>query len=508
MRGRWRTARKWLALLTTSALVLGPLQPAFGAAAPQTPDEAMAAKAAAVHETMDKRITQEQRESAADALAKLIAESAKNPIKTTALPGPGGQPDYFGTTPNWAYTPELRKFVDTLPGLGPENANNLGQYLSVAHPDTTTYPGCDYYEIELRQYSEQMHSDMPATLLRGYVQTNKGTDANGKNTIVPDPIHDLGPEIFATTDRPVRITFTNKLPTGAGGDLFLPVDTTYMGAGYGPLGMMMGDPMYTQNRAVIHLHGGKTVWISDGTPHQWITPAGENTPYPKGVSVQNVPDMPDPGDGSVTLFYSNQQSARMLWYHDHAYGITRLNVLAGMASGYFLTDDAEKQLVSDGVIPSDQIPLIIQDKTYVDASTIATTDPTWNWGITPGTPHTGDLWFPHVYMPAQNPAMIDGVNPNGRWHYGPWFWPPTDVSNGPVPNPYYDPEGSTPWENPTMPGTPDNSSGMEAFQDTPMVNGTAYPTLSVDPKAYRMRILNAASDRFWTLQMTWRTRPS
>ncbi len=501
MRGRWRTARKWLALLTTSALVLGPLQPAFGAAAPQTPDEAMAAKAAAVHETMDKRITQEQRESAADALAKLIAESAKNPIKTTALPGPGGQPDYFGTTPNWAYTPELRKFVDTLPGLGPENANNLGQYLSVAHPDTTTYPGCDYYEIELRQYSEQMHSDMPATLLRGYVQTNKGTDANGKNTIVPDPIHYLGPEIFATKDRPVRIKFTNKLPTGAGGDLFLPVDTTYMGAGYGPLGMMMGDPMYTQNRAVIHLHGGKTVWISDGTPHQWITPAGENTPYPKGVSVQNVPDMPDPGDGSVTLFYSNQQSARMLWYHDHAYGITRLNVLAGMASGYFLTDDAEKQLVSDGVIPSDQIPLIIQDKTYVDASTIATTDPTWNWGSTPGTPHTGDLWFPHVYMPAQNPAMIDGVNPMGRWHYGPWFWPPTDVPNGPVANPYYVSAEVTPWENPTMPGTPSVSSGMEAFNDTPLVNGTAYPTVSVDPKAYRFRILNAASDRFWNLQL-------
>ena len=48
---------------------------------------------------------------------------------------------------------------------------------------------------------------------------------------------------------------------------------------------------YTQNRATLHLHGGTTPWISDGTPHQWITPADETTAYPQGVAVQNVPDM-------------------------------------------------------------------------------------------------------------------------------------------------------------------------------------------------------------------------
>ena len=35
--------------------------------------------------------------------------------------------------------------------------------------------------------------------------------------------------------------------------------------------------------------------------------------------------------------------------------------------------------------------------------------------------------------------------------------------------------------------------------DTPVVNGTAYPKLEVDPKAYRFRILNAANDRFLNL---------
>ena len=51
-----------------------------------------------------------------------------------------------------------------------------------------------------------------------------------------------------------------------------------------------------------------------------------------------------------------------------------------------------------------------------------------------------------------------------------------------------------------IPGTPNISAGMEQFNDTPLVNGTAYPTTTVQPKSYRMRILNAANDRFWNLQ--------
>ena len=43
------------------------------------------------------------------------------------------------------------------------------------------------------------------------------------------------PLIVASKDKPVRIKFVNLLPTGDGGDLFLPVDTTFMGAGQGPL---------------------------------------------------------------------------------------------------------------------------------------------------------------------------------------------------------------------------------------------------------------------------------
>lgn len=439
-------------------------------------------------------------------------------------------PDYFGTT-NWAFSPLLRKFVDAMPGLGSSGANALGQYIPVAVPDTTTYPGSDYYEIAVVQFTEKMHTDLPPTALRGYVQLSTTVvpgaqvplnynDApilkgDGTQAFGVDAPHYMGPAIIATRDVPVRIKFYNLLPTGTGGDLFIPVDTTVMGAGMGPLGHSAMPMNYTQNRATIHLHGNNTVWISDGTPHQWITPAGEDTPYPQGVSVVNVPDMEDvndPRDGIMTLYYTNAQNARLMFYHDHTYGITRLNVYVGEAAPYILTDQVEQDLVNGTnlsgvnpglkkILPDNQIPLVIQDKTFVDAGTILNTDPTWAWGTTPGTPKSGDLWYPHVYSPAQNPWALDGVNPFGRWMYGPWFWPPTtNIEHGPIPNPYYDPQNPSE-RPPMMPDMPYPSMPGEAFMDTPIVNGTAYPYLEVEPKAYRFRILNAADDRFFNLQM-------
>jgi hypothetical protein len=397
------------------------------------------------------------------------------------------------TNPGSGYlTPGLKKFVDTLPGLTPAGANDLGSYIPVGVPDTTTYPGTDYYEIGVVQYTHQFHKDLPATLLRGYVQLSTsvvpgkrvplvnehvGLDPNNNIPVtlpngspvygVDNPSY-LGPTIVATKDVPVRILFRNLLPTGTGGDLFLPVDTTVMGAGPGPDAMMLDKnnvPMdmakndgtvtdgvrnpacgetpkpttcYSENRATLHLHGGITPWISDGTPHQWVTPAGENTAYPKGVSVTNVPDMPDPGPGAETFFYTNQQSARLMFYHDHAWGITRLNVYAGEAAGYVITDDTEKSLFGPNAPFSDLgmgTPLIIQDKTFVPSDAqMLKVDPTWQparWG------GLGSLWVPHVYMPAQNPGSPTGSSQFGRWMYGPWFWPPSkNVKYPPIANPY------------------------------------------------------------------------
>jgi len=473
----------------------------------------------------------------------------------------------------------IRKFIDPLPGLC-DPASTAGcptdgsKYIPMAVPDPThvigpnAYTGvnsdpplADTYVIGLVQYRTSFSSDLPDTLVRGYVQIETpgivgssqhfplvnelmdGTlvpvlDSSDSQVYAVTPPQYDGPIISATKDRPVRVEFHNYLPTGTDGNLFLPVDTTVMGSGFGPdattqraavsddgtvydnvrnpvcsgLAKVAGQDMletvpkdhecYSDNRASVHLHGGITPWISDGTPHQWITPAKDAdtiTNYPQGVGVVDVPDMnvcEAVDDGCQTFYYTNQQSARLTFYHDHAWGITRLNVYAGMAAGYLITDDTEASLRSRGLIPSaaDEIPLIIQDKTFVPAtSQLEAEDPTWDtsrWG------GEGSLWAPHVYMPAQNPSDPTGMSDYGRWMYGAFFWPPARPKYGPISNPYYDstcdPNTAEFCEPPLIPGTPNNSVGMEAFNDTPVVNGTAYPDVTLDPKSYRLRILNVS----------------
>ena len=442
-----------------------------------------------------------------------------------------GMPDYFGVA-NWANSPlptldpvtgaisgGMRKFVNTLPGIcgvSPWHAagklpgiNELDQCIPLATPFAVQPagfqgPASDYYEIGVSEYSRQLHTDLPATKLRGYTDLNPASPSFGTNQY-------LGPLILATKGRPVRVKFTNKLGTGVAGNLFIPTDTTYMGAGMGP----DGTP-YAQNRATLHLHGGNTPWISDGTPHQWTVPAGEtSTNFFKGLSSQDVPDMPASGPGSMTFYWTNQQSGRLMFYHDHAYGITRLNVYAGEAAGYLLTDPVKEAALATATVPgtivtnpttgaivsadlAHLVPLVIQDKTFVpdggvSGGQLAATDPTWDvvaWG------GAGSLWFPHVYMPNQNPYDPSGANPFGRWDWGPWFWPPQNPST-------FVPQGQPvpcvsvayPGVLLTCPGTPNPSGTPEGFMDTMVVNGTPYPTLTVDPVAYRFQILSAGNDR-------------
>jgi FtsP/CotA-like multicopper oxidase with cupredoxin domain len=421
----------------------------------------------------------------------------------------------------------MLKFQDALPDLK----------AAIAAADTTTFPGSDFYVIGLVEYKTQMHANLPQTTLRGYCQLINGTCSSQSY---------LGPVILAQKDRPVRVLFRNLLATGAGGNLFIPMDSTYMGA----------DPNH-QNRATLHLHGGATPWISDGTPHQWTVPEGD-TPL-NGVSTQPVPDMyfaggsivpycsatvtsncypnasftggtfalpsgatTTPTAGDMTFYWTNQQGGRLMFYHDHAYGITRLNVYVGEAAGYLLYDPAEETALANAGMPGSLtagdlphlIPLVIQDKTFVPSpAQINMTDPTWAaFGKTPGTAITGDLWFPHVYMPNQNPNdPLGGASGLGHWDYGAWFFPPqTSLTAGPggavtipctsalFPGQVLAPAAS----NNNMGGCPiiPNPSGTpEGFMDTPIVNGKAYPVLHVAPEAYRFKILSAGNDRSWNL---------
>ncbi|HWR73003.1 MAG TPA: hypothetical protein VN604_07520, partial [Nitrospirota bacterium] len=134
------------------------------------------------------------------ALTALSWGIGQRPAEAVLDVGPNGYyvPDYF-LTPNWANSPALPKFVDTLAPLGCTTPNNLGQCIPIAVP-TVLPDGSEYYEIELVEYRERMHSFFSpldnadkmlatsgGTKLRGYRQINH---PNG-----PQPPQYLGPLI-------------------------------------------------------------------------------------------------------------------------------------------------------------------------------------------------------------------------------------------------------------------------------------------------------------------------
>jgi FtsP/CotA-like multicopper oxidase with cupredoxin domain len=100
---------------------------------------------------------------------------------------------------------------------------------------------------------------------------------------------------------------------------------------------LRGDVHNLQAALVTHLHGGRTQADSDGWP--------DNTAIP---------------GQSAGYTYQNDQNATMLWYHDHANHVTRLNVFAGLAGAWLIRDEEEASLaLPDGDF---ELPLVIQDR--------------------------------------------------------------------------------------------------------------------------------------------------
>jgi spore coat protein A len=381
-------------------------------------------------------------------------------LKSVAIAGVGlGMPLKFGVPRAYPFAQSptnIRKFITTLPGLGPAGANQIGQYLPLATKTTTSFAGLttDVYNLAAKKFSEMMHPDLPGvTHFWGYYDM---ATADQKY---------LAGVIVAKRGTPVLFNVTNQLPNKA----LIPIDPTIM---VGPNGLTVGDlPL---NRIATHLHGGFTPWFSDGTPFQWFDPKGMT-----GPSFMNVPGT-NPPKGTATYYHPMDQSARLVWYHDHAIGITRTNAYSGIASALVIIDDFELGLVGSGLLPDlVGIPLIIQDKTFVPQN-IHDQDPTWQWGM------PGDLWYPHVYEPNQTggtgPKPSCVLNPKGRWDYGPCLGAILPK------NSFY-----------TLP-TP-ASIVPEAFFDTILVNGGVYPVVSVPPKRVRFRFLNGSQARFYHLNL-------
>ena len=174
----------------------------------------------------------------------------------------------------------------------------------ILHPKSQV-EGKPYYRIELSEFQQSLHRELPRTTVWGFERTTPG------------------PTIIARRDRGIIVDWVNRLP----GKHRLAVDHNLSGAGKN----------LPETRAVVHLHGGHVAPESDGYPEDWKVPG----------QTQRVS-------------YPNAQRAATLWYHDHAMGIARLNTMMGLAGFYILQDDEELGL--DLPKGKYDVPLMLQDR--------------------------------------------------------------------------------------------------------------------------------------------------
>ncbi len=193
----------------------------------------------------------------------------------------------------------LARFVDPLPL--PQIARPLDERPA---PDGSA-KRVSFYRVSMRAISQKLHRDLPPTNLWSVGGT------------VPGVLFDT------RSGEGQLIEWVNELPQKH----FLPIDHTIHGA----------EKAAPEVRSVVHLHGGKTPAESDGYPEDWYVPGK-----------------------SRTYYYPNQQEAALLWYHDHAMGINRLNIYAGMFGLYIVRDEEEHRLN----LPGDkyEIPLVLADR--------------------------------------------------------------------------------------------------------------------------------------------------
>jgi FtsP/CotA-like multicopper oxidase with cupredoxin domain len=215
----------------------------------------------------------------------------------------------------------------------------------------------------------------------------------------------------------------------------LPIDTSlhwaYSLPGYQKFSIQnAGVPIVT------HLHGGHSDFQFDGNPEFFYSP-GNRVVGPQWAKV--------PGGFTNEFRYDNDVPAGNLWYHDHALGITRLNVYAGLAGFYFVRDELDTGEVDNPLgLPAYpyEMALAIQDRMFTDR---------------------GELFYPAF---PGDPFWADFITDEG-------------LLDDEVPQP---------------------SALAEFFGDHVVVNGVIWPKTDVERRHYRLRLLNGTDSRFLVLR--------
>ena len=284
----------------------------------------------------------------------------------------------------------IPQFVDPVPGLG-----DLGAITA----------GTEQIELQMTEFQAQvLPTGMPRTSVWGYLQRGQSS----RSTY-------LGPVIIATRGTPTEMKFVNNLGSAA--------NTNVLAYKYGTdQTLHWADPLNDEANmwnhmamppafgsegaanyagpipAVVHLHGGEVPPQLDGGPDAWFTSNGSKVGhafYSKdGTSPKNY----------STYRYPNSQEGSLIWFHDHTLGATRLNVYAGLAGGYLLTDPA-----NDPANLPELSPLIIQDRMFDTNGQL----------FFPADSAGGVLWAPNPEHPYWVPEFVgDVICVNGKtWPY-------------------------------------------------------------------------------------------
>ncbi|MEU8006129.1 multicopper oxidase [Catellatospora sp. NPDC049111] len=321
------------------------------------------------------------------------------------------------------------------------------------------YSRVDRYLIGIRQFAQQiLPPGMPRTAVWGYGSLKQ-----------PHTFNFPAFTIEADVDRPVRVTWVNDL-TDRNGDFLphlLPVDPTLHWANP-PGGVSRRDsrPIFATTPGpyrgpvpiVTHLHGGHTAEESDGYAEAWYLPDAKDIPEgfatvgsfydefrTKFAEQHGARWKP----GTATFQYENDQRATTAWYHDHSLGITRLNVYAGLAGFYLLRGG--KSDLPKGVLPGPSPALGDRPGTRYYEIPIAVQDRSFN--------ADGSLFYPdsRAFFDDAGPYIPDGPFPP--------IWNPEFIANAMV------------------------------------VNGNTWPVLEVEPRRYRLRLLNGCNSRFLILKI-------
>jgi FtsP/CotA-like multicopper oxidase with cupredoxin domain len=333
----------------------------------------------------------------------------------------------------------------------------------------------DYYEISMEQLEQQiLPAGLPTTTVWGYGAVRSATP----NGLLVHHAPSL--TIEAEVNRPVRVKWINGLVDLDRNYLphLLPVDPTLHWAN--PPGGNKdrdGRPSFTSTPGrytgpvpiVTHVHGAVGVADdSDGYAEAWYLPAAKDIPpgyarngtwfrffAAKAASSYGV----GWGPGFSVFQYPNENRASTIWYHDHALGMTRLNVYAGPAGFY---------LIRGGPAGDDAV---IDSRTGTRA-------------VLPGPAPTANDPFPPNKTYYEIPIAIQDRSFNSD---GSLFYPDSRVFFDGIVHDYI-PEGEfSPIWNP------------EFFGNTIMVNGNTWPYLEVERRRYRFRFLDGCQSRFLIL---------